>query len=190
MRIGYARVSTTHQNLESQRKELIEAGCERIREEKLSGKDSDARPELNAVLGWLRKDDTLVVCKLDRLARSTSDLLRIAQEIEDIGAGLEVLNINLDTQTPTGKLMLTMLGAIAQFERELMLERQADGIARAKAEGKYTGGKPVDQGKLENAQRLIDSGMSVADAAKTAGISRSMYYKAKAEGRIAPALSS
>jgi DNA invertase Pin-like site-specific DNA recombinase len=80
--------------------------------------------------------------------------------------------------------MLTMLGAIAQFERELMLERQAEGIAEAKREGKYRGGKPIDQDKLRNAQRLIDSGLSVKAAVKAAGLSRSMYYKAKSEGRL------
>jgi DNA invertase Pin-like site-specific DNA recombinase len=183
MRIGYARVSSVGQNLESQLFALRGASCDRIREEKASAKSMD-RKELEAVLDWLSDGDTLVVTKLDRLARSTKDLLNIAERIEDKGAGLEILNIQLDTSTPTGKLMLTMLGAIAQFERELMLERQAEGIAEAKREGKYRGGKAIDQAKLTNAQTLIDSGLSIKAAAKAAGMSRSMYYKAQAEGRI------
>lgn len=183
MRIGYARVSSVGQNLESQLSALRDASCDRIREEKASAKSMD-RKELETVLDWLSDGDTLVVTKLDRLARSTKDLLDIAQRIEDKDAGLEILNIQLDTSTPTGKLMLTMLGAIAQFERELMLERQAEGIAEAKREGKYRGGKPIDQDKLRNAQKLIDSGLSVKAAVKAAGMSRSMYYKAKSEGRL------
>lgn len=183
MRIGYARVSTNHQNLEAQLEQLQKAGCEKIRQEQQSGKN-DNRPELKAILDWVGEGDTLVVCKLDRLARSTADLLSIAKQLQAKNAQLEILNINLDTSTPTGKLMLTMLGAIAEFEREIMLERQAEGIARAKSAGKYRGGKPIDQTKLEHAQRLIDSGASVASAVKMAGISRSLYYKAKQEGRV------
>ena len=179
MRIGYARVSTLNQNLGGQVEQLKGAGCERIKQETISGKDTD-RPELQGLLNHvLGAGDTLVVCKLDRLARSTGDLLRIAQQLEEMEVGLEVLNINLDTNTPTGKLMLTMLGAIGQFERELMLERQAEGIARAKEAGKYKGGRAIDTEKLKHANRLVESGVSVKDAVKAAGISRAAFYKHK-----------
>lgn len=177
MRYGYARVSTLNQNLDAQLEQLKAAGCDRIREEKASGKDID-RPILRGLLDHvLTQGDTLVVCKLDRLARSTSDLLKLADELDKLGVGLEVLNINLDTKTPTGKLMLTMLGAIAQFERELMLERQAEGIAKAKAAGKYKGGPSLDLSKFRQAQQLVNNGTSVSDAVKAVGISRSVYYK-------------
>ena len=182
MKYGYARVSTTGQSLEAQVEQLKAAGCDRIKSEKASGKTA-ARTELQGlhrhVLG---QGDTLVVCKLDRLARSTTDLLKIAEELEELGAGLEVLNINLDTKTPTGKLMLTMLGAIAQFERELMLERQAEGIAKAKVAGKYKGGAPVDPQKLKRAEGLVDEGWAVTEAVKAAGISRAVFYKYRQNG--------
>lgn len=182
-RIGYARVSTTDQNPASQLTALEESGCETNYVEQESGK-SAARPELQEMLKYVRSDDTVVVTKLDRLARSTKDLLWIADRIKEKGAGLEVLNIDLDTTTPTGKLMLTVLGAIAEFEREIMLERQRDGIAVAKSEGKYRGRKPVTSETLQELQELIDGGMSVSQAVKEAGISRRTYYKALKEGRI------
>ncbi|MGP9833372.1 recombinase family protein [Marinobacter sp. NSM] len=179
MKYGYARVSTTGQSLESQIEQLEAAGCHRIKSEKMSGKTA-VREELQGLLQHvLGQGDTLVVCKLDRLARSTADLLKIAEELEELGAGLEVLNINLDTKTPTGKLMLTMLGAIAQFERELMLERQAEGIAKAKAAGKYKGGAPVDPEKLKRAEELVEQGWAVTEAVKVTGISRAVFYKYK-----------
>lgn len=182
-RIGYARVSTADQNPASQLKALEESGCETIYTEQESGKTAD-RPELQEMLKYVRSDDTVVVTKLDRLARSTKDLLSIADRIKEKGAGLEVLNIDLDTTTPTGKLMLTVLGAIAEFEREIMLERQRDGIAVAKLEGKYRGRKPVAEDTLQGVQELIGGGMSVSQAVKEAGIARRTYYKALKEGRI------
>ncbi len=181
MNYGYARVSTTGQSLEAQIEQLEAAGCHRIKSEKASGKTA-ARTELQGLLQHvLGQGDNLVVCKLDRLARSTADLLKIAEELETLGAGLEVLNINLDTKTPTGKLMLTMLGAVAQFERELMLERQAEGIAKAKAAGKYKGGPSVAPEKLKRAQELVDEGWAVTEAVKAAGISRAVFYKYREE---------
>lgn len=183
-RIGYARVSTLSQNLEAQLEQLKNAGCDTIKQEKVSGKSME-RPQLMGLIEHgLMAGDTLVVCKLDRLARSTADLLKIADDLNKLGVALEVLNINLDTSTPTGKLMLTMLGAIAQFERELMLERQAEGIADAKKAGKYKGGPSIDPAKLRTAKQLVEAGTPVAAAVKAAGISRSVWYKAKSEGRV------
>lgn len=182
-KIGYARVSTTDQNLSAQIKALEEAGCTTNYTEQLSGKDTH-RPQLEAMLGYIRKGDTVVVTKLDRLARSTKDLLKIAEDIQKKGAGLEVLNINLDTTTPTGKLMLTLLGAIAEFEREIMLERQHEGILLAKEEGKYKGRKPINNERLHQVKSFIQEGMSISQAVKEVGISRRTYYKAIEEGRI------
>lgn len=123
--------------------------------------------------------------KLDRLARSTKDLLSIAEEIKKKGADLEVLNINLDTKSPTGQLMLTMLAAIAEFEKGIMLERQREGIDIAKEGGKYKGRKPIEETKLQQVQTLVQSGISVSKAVSEVGIGRrSTYYKAIEEGRI------
>jgi len=183
MRIGYARVSTHGQNLQIQEDALYESKCEQIYAEHESGKNTK-RQMLNEMISFIRDGDTVVVTKLDRLARSTKDLLQIAETINSKGASLEVLNIQLDTSSPTGKLMLTMLGAIAEFEREIMLERQREGIAIAKENGAYTGRKPVAKEKLQQVQDFIESGCSVSQAALDAGISRRTYYKAKEEGRI------
>lgn len=177
MKIGYARTSTTNQNIKPQLELLDKAGCGTIFEEQISGKESDNRERLQSLLEFIRDGDVVVVTKLDRLARSTKDLLSIAAQITAKNAELEILNINLDTSTPTGKLMLTMLGAIAQFERELMIERQYDGIQLAKQEGKYKGRKPVDAGKLDQVRELVESqGVSIAKACKQIGIARATYY--------------
>ncbi len=162
---------------------LHKAGCQEIFKEQLSGSTA-TRPELQKLLAYIRKGDTVIVTKLDRLARSTKDLLSITEEIKNKGADFEVLNINLDTKSPTGQLMLTMLAAIAEFEKGIMLERQREGIAIAKADGKYKGRKPIEKKKLQQVQTLIESGSSVSKAVSEVGIGRRTYYKAIAEGRI------
>lgn len=134
--VGYARVSSVGQSLDVQREKL--AGCSRIFEEKRSGRD-DARPELAACLRYVREGDVLVVCKLDRLARSTLHLHQIAAGLERDGVALRVLDQAIDTGTPSGRLLFAMLAAIAQFENELRAERQADGIAAARARGQELG---------------------------------------------------
>jgi len=182
-RIGYCRVSTAEQNMTAQLELLWKAGCKEIFEEKISGSNIK-RVELRKMLDYIRKGDTVVVTKLDRLARSTKDLLSIAEEIKSKRAEFEVLNIHLDTKSPTGKLMLTMLGAIAEFERGIMLERQREGISIAKEEGKYKGRKPIEEAKLLQVQDKISDGFSVSKAASEVGISRRAYYKAIEEGRI------
>ena len=162
---------------------LNKAGCQEIFQEKLSGKNME-RPELNKLLAYIRKGDTVTVTALDRLARSTKDLLFIIEAIQNKGADFEVLNINFDTKTPTGKLMLAMLGAIAEFERTIMLERQREGIKIAQALCKFQGRKPVEQAKLEMVSMLIAKGITVTDAVKNVGIGRRTYYNALKEGRI------
>src|SRR5450631_2428703 len=163
--VGYARVSTEDQSLDVQLNLLKEAGVDKIYKEKASGVKED-RPELAALIEYVREGDTVVICKLDRIARSTKHLLTIADTLEKKGVQFLVLNINLDTSTPTGKLMLTMLGAIATFEREMMLERQLDGIREAKLKGMYKGRKPTARNKSDEVISLLEQGMtkqSIAD---------------------------
>jgi DNA invertase Pin-like site-specific DNA recombinase len=162
--IGYARVSSTDQKLEVQLDQLNNLGIDRVYQEKASGADAD-RVELAAMLDYVRQGDTIVACKLDRLARSTTHLLSIVEKLKAKGVTLKVLNIDLDTATPTGKLMLTMLGAIATFEREMMLERQADGIAKAKTKGVYTGRKPTAKAKSAEVIDLLAQGKTKAAVA-------------------------
>jgi len=182
-KIGYCRVSTTEQNMTAQMELLHKAGCQEIFKEKLSGSNVH-RPELRKLLDYIRKGDTVTVTKLDRLARSTKDLLSIAEEIKKKGADFEVLNINLDTKSPTGQLMLTLLAAIAEFEKGIMLERQREGIDIAKEDGKYKGRKPIEETKLQQVQKLVEGGISVSKAVSEVGIGRRTYYKAIEEGRI------
>lgn len=182
-KIGYCRVSTIEQNMTAQLELLHRAGCQEIFEEKISASHVD-RPELRKLLDYIRKGDTVIVTKLDRLARSTKDLLGLAEEIKKKGADFEVLNISLDTKSPTGQLMLTMLAAIAEFERGIMLERQREGIDIAKEEGRYKGRKPIERAKLQQIQILVNGGMSISKAVSEVGVARRTYYKAIKEGRI------
>jgi len=138
MQIGYARSSTIDQEAgyQAQIKTLTAAGCDKIFAEKVSSVAQ--RAELDAALEYAREGDALVVTKLDRLARSVAHLVAIGEKLDAKGVSLKVLEQAIDTSTPTGRLMFNMLGAIAQFERELMLERQREGVAKAKLEGKYS----------------------------------------------------
>ena len=140
MKIGYARVSTQDQNLDRQLDNLKAAGCERIFNEKMTGTKSD-RPELKTMLLTLRSGDILVIDSFSRLSRSTKDLLDLVDKLTDMGVHLISLKENLDTTTATGKLMLTMLSALSQFERDLIAERTIDGLKAARARGRC-GGRP------------------------------------------------
>lgn len=142
MYVGYARVSTTEQNEARQLNALQEHGCERVFLDKLSGKDTN-RPELQALLNFVREGDTVIVSEYSRLARSTGDLFSLIRQLTDKGVQVRSLKENFDTSTPQGKLMLTIFAGLAEFERELTLERQREGIAIAKAEGKYHGRQPI-----------------------------------------------
>ena len=144
MLIGYARTSTQDQkySLEAQVEELKAAGCERLYQEEVSSVDSQ-RVELENALDYIREGDVLVVKKLDRLARSVADTVKIIERLEAKKAGLKILNMKIDTTTPEGRLQFNLFASIAQFEREVMLERQKVGIAKAKADGKYKGRKPT-----------------------------------------------
>lgn len=139
---GYARVSTEDQDLTIQREALIAAGCEMVREEKRSGSSREGRDELAILLDFIRPGDTIVVTKLDRLARNTLDMLSIITEIGNKGAGFKsIAEPWADTTSPAGKLMLTVMAGVAEFERARIKERQREGIERAKSEGVYKGGK-------------------------------------------------
>ena len=179
MLIGYARTSTLDQTagLDAQRRDLTAAGCTRLYEEQVSSVDVVARTELASALSFIREGDTLVVTKLDRLARSTRHLMEIVGTLEERKAGLRVLDMGLDTSTPTGRLMLTLLGGIAQFEREIMLERQREGIAKAKVEGKYRGRAPTARAKADEVLRLHREGVGGTEIAKRLGIARSSVYR-------------
>lgn len=174
MEYGYARVSTVGQSLEAQLEQL--SFCDVIFQEKVSAATLD-RPELDSLIRRMKSHDVLNVTKLDRLARSTKDLLEIVEDLNSRNAALKILNINLDTSTPTGKLMLTVLGAIATFEREIMLERQAEGIAQAKRDGKYKGRKPTSPEKVAQALTLIANGGTRKGAAQEVGVSVHTIYR-------------
>ncbi|POZ50039.1 recombinase family protein [Methylovulum psychrotolerans] len=158
MIIGYARTSSAEQmaGLESQLKEFEAAHCEKIYREQVSS--VAVRVQLESALEFVREGDVLVVTKLDRLARSVGDLMATVKTLEEKGVGLHILNLGMDTQTPTGKLMLSVLGGVAQFEREMMLERQKEGVAKAKTAGKYKGRKPVPDDLREKVVSLAAEG--------------------------------
>ena len=179
--IGYARTSTIEQQagLAAQDRDLRAAGCTRIFGEQLSSVATE-RPQLAAALDYLRAGDTLVVTKLDRLARSTADLLSIVEGLSARDIGLRVLSMGgseVDTRSPTGKLMVTMLGAIAAFERELMLERQREGIRRAAEEGKYTGRAPTARRQADQVKELQAAGIGPTEIAKRLSIGRASVYR-------------
>lgn len=174
--IGYARVSTEGQELTAQLEQLESAGVDKIFREKASGVKQD-RPQLAAMIEYAREGDTVVVCKLDRIARSTKHLLEIVEALEAKKVSFRVLNINLDTSTPTGKLMLSMLAAIGQFEREMMLERQAEGVRIAKAAGAYKGRKPTARAQKDKVIELLSQGKTKQAVADEIGIGVASVYR-------------
>lgn len=179
--LGYARVSTDAQDLANQRAELHAAGCSRIFAEKVTGTSTHAkRPELARLLDHLRAGDVLVVTRLDRLARSTRDLLDIAERIQTAGAGLRSLAEPwADTTTPAGRMVLTVFGGIAEFERSLIVERTRSGREAAKARGVRFGPAPtLGREQIEHARELIDQGRPVKDVATLLGVHRATLYRA------------
>jgi DNA invertase Pin-like site-specific DNA recombinase len=177
MKIGYARTSTLEQvaGFEAQIKELNEQGCEKIFKEQVSSVEQ--RQELSQALDYLREGDTLVVTKLDRLARSMRHLGEIVETIKGKNAHLQILNLGIDTSNATGELVLNLLGAVSQFERQIMLERQREGIAKAKREGKYKGRKPTARAKAEDVMKLKAEGKKPTEIAKELGIGRASVYR-------------
>ena len=178
MLLGYARTSTIEQQagFEAQLAELKQAGCDRIYKEQVSAVARE-RPELERAIDHLRHGDVLVVTKLDRLARSVEHLISVVRRIEESGASLRILGLGLDTATPTGRMMLTMLGTVAEFERALMLERQRIGIDKARGEGKYLGRKPTAKAKAPMVLSLKAQGIGPAEIARKVGIGRASVYR-------------
>ena len=161
--------------MDAQVRELKELGCDKIFREQASSVAE--RDKLDAALDFVREGDTLVVTKLDRLARSTAHLLAISDTLKGKAANLRIVNLNVDTGTATGKLMFTMIGAVAEFERAMMLERQREGIAKAKAEGKYRGRKPTARAMAHVISELKAEGLGATEIAKRLGIGRASVYR-------------
>ena len=177
MIVGYARTSTLDQvaGFDAQIKELKAAGCDKLFQEQVSSVGK--RGQLEASIEFIREGDVLVVTKLDRLARSVTDLMAIIQKLDAKAVGVRILNLGMDTHTPTGKLLLTVLGGIAQFEREMMLERQREGIAKSKAAGRYRGRKPVALESQEEALRLAALGLTKANIAQKLSLGEATVYR-------------
>ena len=180
MLIGYARTSTVDQQagFEAQLVELKAYGCDRTYQEQVSAVAT--RNQLDSALDMLRTGDKLVVTKLDRLARSVAHMGDILQQIEAKGAGLVILSLGserIDTTTATGKLILNMMVSVAQFEREMMKERQVEGIKRAQAEGKYKGRVPKAMQQADKVKALVDAGVTRVQVQEQLGISKASYYR-------------
>jgi len=179
MLIGYARVSSTGQSLDVQIAALRDAGCDKIYSEKRSGRTAADRAELARALDQLRPGDTLAVVRLDRLARSIADLHRIIGQITDAGAAFRCLQQGgVDTATSTGKLMLSILGAVAEFENDIRRERQREGIEKAKERGVYRGRPATIDSAVVAALRA--EGMGATAIARRLGIGRASVYRLEA----------
>jgi len=176
LKYGYARVSTTDQDLTIQIDALNAAGCETIRQEKVSGTSVQGRDELNTLLEFMREGDELIVTRVDRLARSIRDLQNIVYDLNKKGVTISATEQPIDTKTSAGKCFLDMLGVFGEFETNLRKERQMEGIAKAKEKGVYKGRKPtVDVVKVKE---LRDTGLGASAIAKELGIGRASVYRA------------
>lgn len=178
MLIGFARTSTLEQEagLEAQLRDLRALGCEKIFSEQTSS--VGPRKALEAAIEYCREGDTLVVTKLCRLARSVQHMGEIIDQLNAKSVALRIVAMGVDTGTPTGKLMLNVLASVAQFEREMMLERQREGIAKAKDEGKYKGRKPTARAKTDEIKALKEQGLSMGAIAKRLGIGKGSVHRA------------
>ena len=179
-RVGYGRVSTTHQGEEQQRAQLEAAGCTVVFSETISGAKARAdRPALAEALALLQEGDTLVVCKLDRLARSLQELLAISADLAARGINLQILDQSIDTSTNTGRLLFSMLGAIAEFERALAVERTQASVAHRRATGGDLGGRrpSYTPQQAAMAQRLRAEGQSLREIALAVGVSKGTAHR-------------
>lgn len=185
MFVGYARVSTVEQDagFAAQLDELKRVGCEKLFSEKVSSVAAK-RAQLDAALEFTREGDVLVVTRLDRLARSVADFVRISDALDRKKVSLRVLAMGLDTGNASGRLMLNVLSSVAQFEREVMLERQREGIAKAKIAGKYKGRTPTARAKSAEVIALFKTGEGPSAIAKATGIGRASCYRILAEAGL------
>jgi DNA invertase Pin-like site-specific DNA recombinase len=177
MIIGYAKTSIIEQvaGLKAQERDLKAAGAKKLFQEQISAVGE--RKALNDAIDFAREGDVLVVTTLDRLARSVGHLVEIVSRLKAKGVSLRILGMGIDSSTPTGKLMINLLGSIAEFEREIMLERQREGIAKAKADGKYKGRKPTARAQADVIIKLVDTGKSNVTIAKELGIGIASVYR-------------
>lgn len=177
MKVGYVRVSTAEQNTARQEEILRDLGVERVYLDKLSGKNTD-RPQLQSMLDYVREGDEIFVESYSRLARSTKDLFDIVAVIKEKRATLISQKESFDTSTPQGKLMMVVFAGLAEFEREIMLERQREGIAIAKGQGKYKGRPPKQLDNFEEIINAVQSDeMTITKASELLGVSRSTLYR-------------
>jgi DNA invertase Pin-like site-specific DNA recombinase len=172
---GYARVSSTSQSTAIQEATLKNAGCNVVRSEKVSGASRKGRDELQTILDFIQSGDVLVVCKLDRLGRSTRDVLNLVHELDEKGASLRVLEPSIDTSGPMGRMVLTVLGMVSEMELSFIKERQKAGIEKAKSEGKFKGRRAsINKDRII---QLKSEGITPTEIAKAMGIGRASVYR-------------
>lgn len=183
-RIGYARTSTAEQTagLEAQIRDLQAAGVTKIYQEQVSSVDA-VRPQLEAALDYIREGEVLVATKLDRLVRSVANLVDLERRLSAKGAKIQILSPALETLTAGGRLQFNIFASVAQFEREIMLERQREGIAKAQREGKYKGRAPTARAKSADVLAMIERGVGPAQAAKDMKISERSVYRIMREAK-------
>ncbi len=176
-RIGYGRVSTVDQNPDSQKDALLKAGADQIFLDTYTGTKS-SRPQLDKMLEQLRAGDTIVITRLDRLGRSTKDLLNLVSDLQDSGVNLEVLEQNINTSSPEGKLFFTLVASFAEFEREIMRARTIDGLAAARARGRVGGRKPkLSHSQIDQILKMHASGDNISSIAEIFAVSRPTIYR-------------
>jgi DNA invertase Pin-like site-specific DNA recombinase len=177
-KVGYARVSSYGQSLDVQLQKLSNDGCERIFSEKMSGRSAENRVELQNCLSWVREGDMLVVTKLDRLARSTRDLLNIGNELEKKKVSLLVLDQQIDTGSATGRLLFQLIGSISEFENEIRKDRQSQGVVLARSKGVKFGRKPaMSPGQVQELKRRRSSGDKITNLMAYYGLSKASVYR-------------